>query len=356
MTFTANITPDHSAVVLSSEGLEAPTVQIRPDSPQEQAAIVIHNLQKRFGPIEAVKNVSLVVQPGEIFGLLGPNGTGKTTTLRCLCTLTQPDSGVLEVFGISVVQDPSAVRQCLGYVAQEVALDKMMTGRELLEMHADLYHLSKSERLDRIQSVLHTLNLEEYADRLIKTYSGGLQKRLDLAAGLLHNPAILVLDEPTAGLDIESRQIMWQLIRQLRQSGTTILITSHYLEEIDALADRVAILDRGNVIACGTPQDLKTAVGGDRVTVRIREFTSFDEATIARDALLQLPVVKSITINEMQGNSLNLVVAAQSDVLSLVQTRLEDLSLPIFGIARSQPSLEDVYLSVTGQCLNERLN
>lgn len=355
MTFTANITPDNPAVVLSSEGLD-PTVQIQPDSPQAQAAIVIHNLQKNFGPIEAVKNVSLTVQPGEIFGLLGPNGTGKTTTLRCLCTLTQPDSGRLEVFGISVVQNPSAVRQCLGYVAQEVALDKMMTGRELLEMHADLYHLSKSESLDRIQSVLRTLNLEEYADRLIKTYSGGLQKRLDLAAGLLHNPAILVLDEPTAGLDIESRQIMWQLIRQLRQSGTTILITSHYLEEIDALADRVAILDRGNVIACGTPQELKTAVGGDRVTVRIREFTSFDEAAIARDALLQLPIVKSITINEMQGNSLNLVVAAQSDVLSLVQTELENLALPIFGIARSQPSLEDVYLSVTGQCLNERLN
>ncbi len=328
----------------------------QPDSPSERAAIVIHDLKKSYGAIEAVKNVSLTVQPGEIFGLLGPNGTGKTTTLRCLCTLTQPDSGVLEVFGISVVENPSAVRQCLGYVAQEVALDKMMTGRELLEMHADLYHLSKSQSLDRIQSVLQTLNLNEYADRLIKTYSGGLQKRLDLAAGLLHNPAILVLDEPTAGLDIESRQIMWQLIRQLRQSGTTILITSHYLEEIDALADRVAILDRGNVIACGTPQDLKRAVGGDRVTVRIREFTSFDEATIARDALLELAAVKSITINEMQGNSLNLVVASQSDVLSLIQTQLEELNLPIFGIARSQPSLEDVYLSVTGQCLNERLN
>jgi ABC-2 type transport system ATP-binding protein len=330
--------------------------QTQSASPQAGPAIVIHQLQKRYGAIEAVKQVSLSVQPGEIFGLLGPNGTGKTTTLRCLCTLMLPDAGSLEVFGISVTQNPSAVRQCLGYVAQEVALDKMMTGRELLEMHADLYHLTKAQRLDRVQSVLQTLDLLEYADRLIGGYSGGLKKRLDLAAGLLHNPAILVLDEPTAGLDIESRQIMWQLIRQLRQSGTTILITSHYLEEIDALADRVAILDRGTVIASGTPQELKQAVGGDRVTVRIREFTTFTEAEQAKEALLKLPIVKSMTINEMQGNSLNLVVEPQSDVLLQIQAQLEALDLPIFGIARSQPSLEDVYLSVTGQCLNEKLS
>ncbi len=352
MTFTARPTSNNSAVGLDSSS------QVQPDSPQgaRPAAIVIHDLKKSFGAIEAVKNVSLTVQPGEIFGLLGPNGTGKTTTLRCLCTLTQPDAGTLEIFGVSVTQNPSLVRQCLGYVAQEEAIDKMMTGRELLELHADLYHLTKSQSRDRIQSVLQTLDLLEYADRLVGGYSGGLKKRLDLAAGLLHDPAVLILDEPTAGLDIESRQIMWKLIRQLRQSGTTILITSHYLEEIDALADRVAILDRGNVIACGTPQELKTAVGGDRVTVRIREFTPFDEAEMARTNLLNLPVVKSITINEMQGNSLNLVVAAQSDVLALIQAQLEALNLPIFGIARSQPSLEDVYLSVTGQCLNESLN
>lgn len=351
MTFTT-----HSPAENQSARVE-PTRQDQLNSPPDcpNPAIVIQNLQKSYGAIVAVQNVSLTVQPGEIFGLLGPNGTGKTTTLRCLCTLTQPDAGDLQVFGLSVTENPSAVRQCLGYVAQEVALDKMMTGRELLEMHADLYHLSKSQRLDRIQAVLQTLDLLTYADRLVGTYSGGLKKRLDLAAGLLHNPALLVLDEPTAGLDIESRQIMWQLIRQLRQSGTTILITSHYLEEIDALADRVAILDRGRVIACGTPQDLKNAVGGDRVTVRIREFTPFAEAEKAREKLLQLPVVKAITLNEMQGNSLNLVVEAQSDALGIIQAELQTLNLPIFGIARSQPSLEDVYLSVTGQCLNEAL-
>ena len=326
------------------------------DADSNDIAIVIQNLKKRYGTVDAVKNVSLEVMSGEIFGLLGPNGTGKTTTLQCLCTLVQPDEGLLEVCGISVTQNPAAVRQRLGYVAQEVALDKMMTGRELLEMHGDLYHLSKAQRTDRIQSVLTTLDLMEYADRLIGTYSGGLKKRLDLAAGLLHNPQILVLDEPTAGLDIESRQIMWTLIRQLQQSGTTILITSHYLEEIDALADRVAILDRGTVIASGSPQDLKKSIGGDRVTLRIREFTPLSEATQVREQLLKLDVVKSVTLNEFQGNSLNLVVEAESDVLTQIESKLNSLSLPLFGISRSQPSLEDVYLAVTGKCISEPLN
>ncbi len=321
-----------------------------------EIAIVIQNLKKRYGTVDAVKNVSLEVRSGEIFGLLGPNGTGKTTTLRCLCTLVQPDEGLLEVCGISVTQNPAAVRQRLGYVAQEVALDKMMTGRELLEMHGDLYHLSKAQRTDRIQSVLTTLDLMEYADRLIGTYSGGLKKRLDLAAGLLHNPQILVLDEPTAGLDIESRQIMWTLIRQLQQSGTTILITSHYLEEIDALADRVAILDGGTVIASGSPQDLKKSIGGDRVTLRIREFTPLSEATHVQEQLLSLDVVKSVTLNEFQGNSLNLVVEAEADVLTQIESKLNALNLPLFGISRSQPSLEDVYLAVTGKCVSESLN
>ena len=325
---------------------------------QRKTAIEITHLQKRFGEVEAVKSVSLQVQAGEIFGLLGPNGAGKTTTLRCLCTLATPDSGTMMIHGVSVAQNPRAVRKMLGYVAQEVALDKMLTGRELLQLHADLYHLSRSVAQQQIESVLTTLGLQEYADRLIGTYSGGLKKRLDLAAGLLHQPRVLVLDEPTSGLDIESRSVMWAMIRQLRNQGTTILLTSHYLEEVDALSDRVAIIDRGTVIASGTPQDLKRSVGGDRVTLRVREFTTREEASMLRSKLLTLPYVKSITLNEMQGNALSLVVDAENDnanidVMTLLQQQLNDQHLPLFGISRSQPSLEDVYLTATGKMLED---
>jgi ABC-2 type transport system ATP-binding protein len=199
-------------------------------------AVLIQNLQKRYGSVEAVKDVSLQVEPGEIFGLLGPNGAGKTTTLRILCTLSTPDAGRVEVSGISVVDNPRGARQRLGYVAQEVALDKVLTGRELLQLQAALYHLPNAKAKERINQVLSLLNLEEWADKRTGTYSGGLRKRLDLAAGLLHAPDVLVLDEPTVGLDIESRFIVWDFLRQLRAAGTTVLITSHYLEEIDALA------------------------------------------------------------------------------------------------------------------------
>ncbi|MGL4619523.1 MAG: ABC transporter ATP-binding protein, partial [Chroococcidiopsis sp.] len=241
-------------------------------------AVFIQNLQKRYGSVEAVKDISFAIEAGEIFGLLGPNGAGKTTTLRILCTLSTPDAGVVEVSGISVVDNPRAARRRLGYVAQEVALDKVLTGRELLQLQASLYHIPSKLVKQRVDTVLNLLGLQEYADKKTGTYSGGLRKRLDLAAGLLHAPDVLVLDEPTVGLDIESRFVVWDFLRQLRELGTTVLITSHYLEEIDALADRVAIIDRGLVIASGTPSQLKDKVGGDRITLRIREFSPPEEA------------------------------------------------------------------------------
>ncbi|MCD8487490.1 MAG: ABC transporter ATP-binding protein [Desertifilum sp.] len=314
-------------------------------------AVVIENLQKRYGSIEAVKNVSLQVEPGEIFGILGPNGAGKTTTLRCLCTLSAPDAGKIEVSGISAVSNPKAARQLLGYVAQEVALDKVLTGRELLELQAALYHLPRQAIAERVERVLELLGLEAYADQKTGTYSGGLKKRLDLAAGLLHQPKVLVLDEPTVGLDIESRVIVWDFLRKLRQAGTTIIITSHYLEEVDALADRVAIIDRGVVIATGTPSELKDRVGGDRITLRIREFTPIEEAEQAKEMLQSLSMVQEAIINSAQGNSLNLVVVPQSDALMSIQQALKDAGLPTFGIAQSRPSLDDVYLAATGRTL-----
>lgn len=314
-------------------------------------AVLIQNLQKRYGTVEAVKDVSFQVEPGEIFGLLGPNGAGKTTTLRALCTLTAPDRGRLEVSGISVIEQPRLARQRLGYVAQEVALDKVLTGRELLQLQAALYHLPRPIIKDRIDNAIALLGLTEWADKKTGTYSGGIRKRLDLAAGLLHQPDVLVLDEPTVGLDIESRVVVWDFLRQLRESGTTVLITSHYLEEVDALANRVAIIDKGVVIAAGTPEELKDKVGGDRVTLRIREFSPIEEAEKAKSLLQSLPFVQEVIVNSAQGNSLNLVVTPQSDALLNIQQVIREAGLPTFGIAQSRPSLDDVYLAATGRTL-----
>jgi ABC-2 type transport system ATP-binding protein len=314
-------------------------------------AVFIENLKKHYGSVAAVKDVSLQVEPGEIFGLLGPNGSGKTTTLRCLCTLAEPDAGKVEVAGISVIEQPRLARQYLGYIAQEVALDKVLTGRELLQLQAALYHLPRSLAQERIAIVLKLLDLESYADQKTGTYSGGLKKRLDLAAGLLHQPQVLVLDEPTVGLDIESRLAVWDFLRGLREQGTTVLLTSHYLEEVDALADRVAIIDQGLVIASGKPAALKDNVGGDRITLRIREFSPLEEAEKAKALLQDLPPIQEVIINSAQGNSLNLVVQPQSDALAMVQQALQTVGLPTFGIAQARPSLDDVYLAATGRTL-----
>ena len=315
------------------------------------AAVLIENLQKSYGDVQAVKDISFTVQPGEIFGLLGPNGAGKTTTIRCLCTLAKPDGGKIEVGGISAIASPKAVRQRLGYVAQEVAIDKVLTGRELLKLQAALYHLPKKAIGDRITQLIDVLGLSEYADKKTGTYSGGIRKRLDLAAGLLHQPEVLVLDEPTVGLDTESRMVVWEFLQELRAAGTTVLITSHYLEEIDALADRLAIIDKGRVIDEGKPSELKDKLGGDRVTLKIREFTSDEEADKAKHVLESLPFVEEVIINSVQGNSLNLIVKSGQSSLSKIEQSLAEVELPTFSLAQSRPSLDDVYLAATGQTI-----
>jgi len=315
------------------------------------AAVLIENLRKSYGAVQAVKDISFTVQSGEIFGLLGPNGAGKTTTIRCLCTLAKADGGRIEVGGVSAIASPKVVRQRLGYVAQEVAIDKVLTGRELLKLQAALYHLPPKLIGDRIQQLIEVLGLGEYADLKTGTYSGGIRKRLDLAAGLLHQPEVLVLDEPTVGLDIESRLVVWEFLQELRAAGTTVLITSHYLEEIDALADRLAIIDRGLVIAEGKPSELKDKLGGDRVTLRIREFTSEAEAEKAKHTLESLPFVEEVIINSVQGNSLNLIVQSGQSSLSKIEQSLAEIDLPTFSLAQSRPSLDDVYLAATGQTI-----
>lgn len=313
--------------------------------------IIVKGLQKKYGQVQALKNISFRVETGEIFGLLGPNGAGKTTTIRCLTTLAKPDGGEILVGGISAISQGKRVRELIGYVAQEVAIDKMLTGRELLSLQASLYHLSSSFAKERINRLIELLGLAGYCDRLCGTYSGGIRKRLDLAAGLLHQPKVLILDEPSVGLDIESRRIIWDFLRQLKQSGTSVLITSHYLEEIDALADRLAIIDQGEVIAEGTPSSLKDRLGGDRITLRIREFTSDEEVEKAKNQLSSLSFVQEIIINQAQGNSLNLIVTPQANCLTTIEKTLSDADLPIFSISQSRPSLDDVYLAATGKTL-----
>ena len=242
------------------------------------ALIELRQLHKAYGAVQALRDFSLSVPEACLFGLLGPNGAGKTTAMRILATLLGPDQGAVEVAGVDALKDPRAVRRLLGYVAQEVAIDKILTGRELLQLQGDLYHMGRSDRNRRIDELIDRLAMAEWIDRRCGTYSGGMRRRLDLAAGLLHRPRLLVLDEPTVGLDIESRSAIWELLRQLVADGTSVLLSSHYLEEVEALADRMAIIDAGTVIAEGVPEDLKRRLGGDRLTLRVREFSDPQEA------------------------------------------------------------------------------
>ena len=317
--------------------------------------IELQHLSKRYGgrkgtTVTALDDLCLSVPQGCLFGLLGPNGAGKTTTLRILCTLLAPDSGSVNVAGIDALADPRAVRALLGYVAQEVAIDKILSGRELLQLQGDLYHLPRNRRDARIDELVGLLGMADWIDRRCGGYSGGMRRRLDLAAGLLHSPRVLVLDEPTVGLDIESRSAIWQVLRQLRDNGTTVLLSSHYLEEVDALADQLAIIESGRVIASGAPAELKAALGGDRVTLRVREFSSPDEAQRVQTLLQGCAGVRQVVINQAQGFSLNLVIE-HDGVLEQLRRQLADADLPVFALAQSRPSLDDVYLQATGRTL-----
>ncbi len=318
--------------------------------------IELQHVSKRYGGgrrgpvIQALDDLCLAVSAGSLYGLLGPNGAGKSTALRILCTLLAPDAGSVRVAGLDALADPRGVRGQLGYVAQEVAIDKILTGRELLALQGDLYHLDRAGRDARIAELIDLLAMGEWIDRRCGTYSGGMRRRLDLAAGLLHRPRVLVLDEPTVGLDIESRAAIWTVLRQLRDQGTTVLLSSHYLEEVDALADRLAILEAGRVIAEGAPADLKAALGGDRVTLRVREFSDPHEAGMVQELLRACRGVRQVVVNRSQGYSLNLVVENEA-VIEQLRRQLAEAQLPVFALAQSRPSLDDVYLQATGRTL-----
>ena len=310
----------------------------------------LDQLEKSYGTVSALSGLSLSVPSGCLYGLLGPNGAGKTTALRILATLLAPDQGRVVVAGVDALQEPRTVRQLMGYVAQEVAIDKILTGRELLALQGDLYHLPRQDRNNRIDQLVDRMSMGDWIDRRCGTYSGGMRRRLDLASGLLHQPQLLVLDEPTVGLDIESRAVIWEVLRDLRDQGTTILLSSHYLEEVEALADRMAIIDAGRVIAEGAPEALKRELGGDRVTLRVREFSDQPEAERVLQLLEVVDGVRRIVINRAQGYSLNLVVDGEH-VLAALKQRLASEAFEVFSLSQSRPSLDDVYLQATGRTL-----
>ena len=306
-------------------------------------AIQARGLVKHFGEVKALNGIDLDVEQGQVVGLLGPNGSGKTTTVRILSTLLRPDAGTATVGGHDVVNEPDAVRQLIGLTGQYAAVDQYLTGRENLELFGRLFHLSKNEAKNRADELLHRFDLSDAADRGIKGYSGGMRRRLDLAASLIGNPSVLFLDEPTTGLDPRSRQGMWEVIENLVSEGTTVLLTTQYLEEADQLASRIVVLDHGNVIAEGTSDSLKNQVGGDRVEIAISNSADADRVSDALQSIASGP----ITTDQITLKILVPVTGGSTAIVSAVRA-LDEASINIADIALRRPTLDDVFLSLTG--------
>ena len=298
--------------------------------------------------VEAVKGIDLRVQTGEVFGFLGPNGAGKSTTLRMLTTLIPPTDGQAQVAGYDLLRESGQVRRRIGYVSQAGGTDLTATGRENLLLQARLYRMSHREAARRTDELLKMLELEGIADRLAKTYSGGQRRRLDLALGMVNNPGLLFLDEPTTGLDPQSRARLWDEVRKLRENGTTVFLTTHYLEEADVLADRLAIIDDGRIVADGTPDALKQLIAGDVVTLGLR--TQNGEFQQAQAILQQQNFVREVHPGE---NEIQLYVEKGEENLPDILRLLDGAGLHIHKVALTRPSLDDVFLRKTGRSLRD---
>ena len=307
-------------------------------------AIEVTNLGKSYGSVTAITDLSFTVKSGEIFGLLGPNGAGKSTTLRILITVLPPSSGTATVLGHNVATEADTVRSLIGYVPQERAIDRFLTGREHLELLGNLYHLPKQEMRTRIDELLRLVNLEEQADRVAKTYSGGMKRKLDIACGLLPNPRIVFLDEPTLGLDVHSRLRIWEHIRQLRERGITIVMTTNYLDEADQLCDRLAILDGGTIRTIGSPAELKAGVGGDSLSLTIKE-PNADALRHLCDGVKALPFVRDV---QTQSRGLDIRVESPEKSLPAVLEIAGRLNCQVEGIEYHRPRLDDVFVAHTG--------
>ncbi|MFZ9248904.1 MAG: ATP-binding cassette domain-containing protein [Candidatus Nanopelagicales bacterium] len=308
-------------------------------------AIEANNLVKHYGEVKALDGLSLKVEQGSVFGLLGPNGAGKTTTVRVLTTLLTPDSGSAFVSGVDVINDPVHAREIMGLSGQNATVDENLTGVENLIMLGRLFRLPRKEANEKAIELLERFNLTDASKRIVKTYSGGMRRRLDLAASLIANPNILFLDEPTTGLDPRSRIMMWDVIKGLVSSGTTVLLTTQYLEEADQLADKIAVIDKGKVIAQGTADELKTQVGGERIDVVVDE----TKAQLAADALKNIasgPVV-------IEGEHVQAPVTGGGVKVVDAVRALDAASIVIKEIQLRRPTLDDVFLTLTGHHAEE---
>ncbi|MGD0392890.1 MAG: ATP-binding cassette domain-containing protein [Acidimicrobiales bacterium] len=327
-----------------SVGLGGPA---RPDS-----IISTDNLAKSFrsprGSVDAVRGVSIDVARGEIFGFLGPNGAGKTTTLRMVTTLLPVDAGTATVAGYDVARQPKEVRARVGYVSQLGGADDLATGRENLILQGRLYGGDLASVTERTEMVMDVLDLSEFADRRVKTYSGGQRRRLDIALGIVHEPEVLFLDEPSTGLDPQNRAHLWDHVRGLRDQGVTIFLTTHYLEEADALCDRLVIMDHGEVVIEGTPRDLKRQVAGESVVLSLRD--EDDGAARASALLAAQEFVREIGAD---GDQVRLYVEDSSAALPRILRLLDSEHIGIKSMSVSEPTLDDVFLRQTGRSLRD---
>jgi ABC-2 type transport system ATP-binding protein len=310
------------------------------------AAVETARLHKRYGSVEALRGVDLFVEAGSVFGLLGPNGAGKTTTVRILTTLLLPDEGTAQVAGFDVVRDADRVRERIGLAGQYAAVDENLTGVENLEMVGRLYHLGRVPARERAHELLASFDLSDAGGRLVRTYSGGMRRRLDLAAALLARPPVLFLDEPTTGLDIRSRIELWEAIEALVSAGTTVLLTTQDLDEADRLADRIAVVDQGLVIAEGTPNELKARIGGERLEIHLCDGGRGEQAVAALASLASEQPF-------LEDGSVRVPVAERRGTIADAVRRLDDAGIAIDDISVSTPTLDDVFLTLTGHAAEE---
>jgi ABC-2 type transport system ATP-binding protein len=305
--------------------------------------IEARGIEKSFGTTRALDGVAFAAETGRILALLGPNGAGKTTLVRILTTLLQPDAGWARVAGLDTVRDAAAVRSVIGLSGQFAAIDDLLTGRENLQMVGELYHLTGRDARNRAKGLLEQFGLDEAADRLAKTYSGGMRRRLDLAASLIARPPVLVLDEPTTGLDPRTRLDMWNAIDELATEGATVLLTTQYLEDAERLAHYLVVIDRGRVIAEGTTDQLKDMLGGDVIELRVPEGTLIDDVVRAVE-----PTGDGSMVLDRDRQRITLPATVGSSTLRAVLQRLDDAGLVVHDIGIRRPSLDDVFLSLTG--------
>jgi ABC-2 type transport system ATP-binding protein len=306
-------------------------------------AIAVQDLHKRYGDVQALDGVSFAVREGEVFGLLGPNGAGKSTTVRTLVTLTKPDSGSASVAGHDVLREQVAVRRALGYVPQDSGVDELGTGRENLTLQGHVEGMSGRALRSRVDELLALVGLSEAADRIVKGYSGGMRRRLDIALGLVHRPRVLFLDEPTTGLDPEARVAMWDEVTRLAEAESlTILLTTHYLEEADQLADRLAIVSQGKVVVEGTPGELKARLQGDAVHVELAN------GAVA-EAQRVLVGIGATPEQVLEGRTIVSRVENGGRALPGILSALDGAGIAVESVSLSRPSLDDVYLHFTGR-------